>query len=297
MDLLSEYKELYYKEIEHNERLNGKAVICISFLTIIGGGLIFLWTQIEDYYTLLGNQLGTAIALSGAICILSIGSVFLFVVLVRAHIQTPIPCNLALKTVSLLFSVFAMIIAIALLVLRIMNFELEICVLFYFFECWVSVIFFLICIACFIRTFYGYKVHYFPIHQFAVHNQMVYEKCSEKEAECIISERMAQRYINDAIHNRKNNALKSERHKVLIIWIIVTFISVLIAYATNIAVELYKFDELNKREVISMADDEIKVQINKTVSGGNLPPIPEPEIFNENFSLKTKGETPQKPKK
>ena len=34
--LLQEYKELYYKEIEHSERLNSKINVCITFLTILG---------------------------------------------------------------------------------------------------------------------------------------------------------------------------------------------------------------------------------------------------------------------
>ena len=296
MDLLSEYKELYYKEIEHNERLNSKAAICISFLTIIGGGLILVWTQIEDYYVLLGNQLAKAVALSGVICVLFAGAVFLFAVLVRVHIKTLAPKNIALKTTLLLFFIFAMIIAIAWSALCIIDLGVRIYVQLYFLECWASVICFLICITYFIKTFYGYKVHYFPIREFAVHNQKVYESQPEEKAEAIISERMAQRFINDAIHNRKNNVVKSDRHKVLIIWITVTFISVLITYATNVAIELYKFDELNEQEVIAMADDEIKVRI-KAVSSSDLPPIPEPEVFHENFSLKTKGETSQKPKK
>lgn len=47
MDELENYKELYYKEIEYTERLNSKINTCITFLTIIGSGLILVWSQLE----------------------------------------------------------------------------------------------------------------------------------------------------------------------------------------------------------------------------------------------------------
>lgn len=49
MNLLEEYKELYYKEIEFNDRLNNKITTCITFLTVLGSGLIFLWTKTKNY--------------------------------------------------------------------------------------------------------------------------------------------------------------------------------------------------------------------------------------------------------
>lgn len=49
MDLLQEYKELYYKEIEHSERLNNKINTCITFLTIQGSAQILLWTQLKNF--------------------------------------------------------------------------------------------------------------------------------------------------------------------------------------------------------------------------------------------------------
>lgn len=51
-NLLQEYKELYYKEIEFNDRLNNKITTCITFLTILGSSLILLWTQIKNYQML-----------------------------------------------------------------------------------------------------------------------------------------------------------------------------------------------------------------------------------------------------
>ena len=49
MKLLEEYKELYYKEIEFNDRLNNKITTCLTFLTIIGSALIVLWTRFKSY--------------------------------------------------------------------------------------------------------------------------------------------------------------------------------------------------------------------------------------------------------
>lgn len=49
MDLLQEYKELYYKEIEHSERLNNKIGTSISFITVLGSAQILLWTQFKTF--------------------------------------------------------------------------------------------------------------------------------------------------------------------------------------------------------------------------------------------------------
>lgn len=49
MNLLEEYKDLYYKEIEFNDRLNNKITTCITFLTVLGSALILLWTQFKNY--------------------------------------------------------------------------------------------------------------------------------------------------------------------------------------------------------------------------------------------------------
>lgn len=49
MNLLQEYKELYYKEIEFNDYLNNKITTCITFLTILGSAQILLWTQFKDF--------------------------------------------------------------------------------------------------------------------------------------------------------------------------------------------------------------------------------------------------------
>lgn len=49
MDLLQEYKDLYYKEIEHSERLNNKSGMCITFMTVLGSAQVLLWTQFKTF--------------------------------------------------------------------------------------------------------------------------------------------------------------------------------------------------------------------------------------------------------
>lgn len=57
MNLLQEYKELYYKELEYSERLSGKINTCITFLTILGSAQVLLWSQFIcfsiEFYTLI----------------------------------------------------------------------------------------------------------------------------------------------------------------------------------------------------------------------------------------------------
>lgn len=48
MSVLEEYKELYYKEIEYTARLNSKINTCVTFLTIIGSGNIFVWSKLGN---------------------------------------------------------------------------------------------------------------------------------------------------------------------------------------------------------------------------------------------------------
>ena len=51
MNLLEEYKELYYKELEHSDRLNSKISVSLTLLTIIGGGIIFLFQECVTHFS------------------------------------------------------------------------------------------------------------------------------------------------------------------------------------------------------------------------------------------------------
>ena len=48
MNVLEEYKELYYNSLEHSDRLNNKIGNSITFLTLIGTGNILIWSK---YFT------------------------------------------------------------------------------------------------------------------------------------------------------------------------------------------------------------------------------------------------------
>jgi len=50
MDLFREYKDLYYREIENSDRLNGRISTCLSFLTIIGAGDVFIIKELVRQY-------------------------------------------------------------------------------------------------------------------------------------------------------------------------------------------------------------------------------------------------------
>mgnify|MGYP007033191307 CR=1 FL=1 len=50
MDLYREYKDLYYREIENSDRLNSRVSTCLTFLTIIGAGDVFLIRELSRLY-------------------------------------------------------------------------------------------------------------------------------------------------------------------------------------------------------------------------------------------------------
>lgn len=139
VDLLEEYKELYYKEIEHSERLNNKISTCITFLTILGSAQVLLWSQLKKF-----------------------------------------PFNIS-TIVYLLF-------------------------------CVASLVLFGICLYNFVHTFSGYKYNYFPIKDFAEATKTTYEiaggdSVNKKRADNHIYNMYCERFVNDAINNRKCNTV------------------------------------------------------------------------------------------
>lgn len=170
MDLLQEYKELYYKEIEFSDRLNNKITTCITFLTILGSALILLWTQIKNY---------------------------------------------ELFWYTGVYLVFCVIVTIM----------------------------FFICIWMFFRTYSGYKTQLFPIKSYAIQNTNVLNTVvanQKEDAYKLLELRMAERFINDAIHNRELNTVKNNRHRNLIKMIMATFIITFITFSINISIDYYE---------------------------------------------------------
>lgn len=191
MNLLEEYKDLYYKEIEFNDRLNNRISNCITFLTIIGSALILLWSQIKNYEILWYTG------------------------------------------VYLVF-------------------------------CIITTLMFFICILKFFRTYSGYKTHYFPVEEVALQNMRVLNSTPDNQkdnANEILELKMAERFINDAIHNRKLNIEKNNRHRNLICMLMATFIMVFISFTINISIEYYETNyKVNEVQQIYINGGEIHVR-------------------------------------
>lgn len=176
MNLLEEYKDLYYKEIEFNDRLNNKITTCITFLTVIGSALIYLWTQIKDYASCWYTAL-------------------------------------------------------------------------YFIFCLINTIMFFICIFMFFSTYSGYDRPTFPIKDIAVQNMRVLNSVKLKEkdkANKVLEQKMAERFINDAIHNRELNVIKNKKHYCLIRMIMATFMVTFITFGINVSINYYESKAVNE---------------------------------------------------
>lgn len=171
---LDEYKNLYYKEIEHSERLNNKINACMTFLTILGSGQVLLWTQFKNF---------------------------------NLHFYSTI----------------------------------------YICLCVVSLIFFIISSVKFYKSFSGYKYNYFPIKEMAlksieIHNIANASKNANdiKLADDYIYNMYCERFLNDAIKNRKVNIEKNTKHKNLITMICISFIVTAIVFLYGVGIDYYE---------------------------------------------------------
>lgn len=191
MNLLEEYKELYYKEIEFNDRLNNKITTCITFLTVLGSALIYLCTQIKEY-------------------------------------------NLCWYTI--LYLIF----------------------------CTVNVIMFFICIFMFFRAYSGYDRPTFPIKDVATQNMHVLNNVNPNQKDLaikLLEEKMAERFINDAIKNRELNVVKNKKHYWLIRMIMATFVVTFITFAINVSISYYESKtEAENIQEIHIRGGEINVR-------------------------------------
>ncbi|MBC5745863.1 hypothetical protein FMM74_020495 [Lachnospiraceae bacterium MD308] len=175
INLLQEYKELYYKEIEFSERLNNKISTCITFLTILGSALIFLWTRLKEYKMLWYTGIYIAF-------------------------------------------------------------------------CIITSILFCICVIAFFITYSGYKTQMFPIKDYALQNMRVLNSVKteqKQDAYILLEQKMAERFINDAIHNRKLNVTKNNRHRLLIQIIMSTFIFIFLTFSIGVSIDFYESKCIN----------------------------------------------------
>lgn len=95
----------------------------------------------------------------------------------------------------------------------------------------------------FFKTYSGYKTQLFPIKSIAIQNNTVLNSIDETQAEQadkLLAMTMAERFINDAIHNRALNVQKNDRHRNLIKMLTATFIVTFISFAINVSIDYYE---------------------------------------------------------
>lgn len=170
MNILEEYKDLYYKELEFADKLNSKITTCITFITILGSAQALLWTQFKHF------QLCWYTGIYYAICCVS----------------------------TTLFG---------------------------------------ICVYQFVKTYCGYPIDRFPIKSHATQIADVLNRVSSEQREdahIMLEGLMAKSFIESAVHNRKQNVIKNNRHIKLIKLLILTFIITFVAFSTNIMIDYYE---------------------------------------------------------
>jgi hypothetical protein len=165
MDLLSEYKELYHKSIEHSDRLSNKINTTMTQLAAISTGNVFIW---REYFT---TSINTTYLL---LCFTSF---------------------LALITTLFLFY----------------------------------------------RAYSGYTYAYFPTKDMSVKVQQVKNIAKNSQVKsCEVDTRIngmfTRTYLKCAIINTTENMIKTKRHKILSLFLVISFLSLAIAFAFNIAV-------------------------------------------------------------
>ena len=89
----------------------------------------------------------------------------------------------------------------------------------YLILCIMSSVSFIICLIFFYKSYSGYEIHYYPIKEMAIASNETYKlvdngQIKKRQAEKHVRNMMAERYLNDAIHNGEQNRLKNKRQKI-----------------------------------------------------------------------------------
>lgn len=95
----------------------------------------------------------------------------------------------------------------------------------------------------FFRTYSGYDRPTFPIKEVALQNTYVLNNVDpkqKKKANKLLEQKMAERFVNDAIRNRELNITKNRKHYYLIRMIMATFIITFITFAINVSIDYYE---------------------------------------------------------
>ena len=95
----------------------------------------------------------------------------------------------------------------------------------------------------FFRTYSGYDRPTFPIRDVAIQNTHALNDVAPKQrknANKLLEQKMAERFINDAIKNRELNVIKNKKHYYLIRMIMASFIITFITFAINVSIDYYE---------------------------------------------------------
>lgn len=95
----------------------------------------------------------------------------------------------------------------------------------------------------FFRAYSGYDRPTFPIKDIAIQNTKVLNNVdpSQKDnANKLLEQKMAERFVNDAIKNRELNITKNKKHYYLIRMIMATFIITFVTFAINVSIDYYE---------------------------------------------------------
>lgn len=213
VDLLQEYKELYYQEIAHSERLNAKISTSLTLLTALITGEMVLWSDM-------------------------------------------FPLN---------FTILHLL---------------------YLFLCSFSVAPIIFSVKFFLKSYAGYDYQYFPIEKVKdnIQKSIIFAnslKNGQKKLDNHILFMFQQKFSEDAIHNRKQNRLKSENHRLLTVWIMASFLLVVPSLILWIGY-------INPQKRAEQQPFSIIMQGSEVMCDNNdfegFPPIPPSDVFHESFS-------------
>lgn len=106
----------------------------------------------------------------------------------------------------------------------------------------------------FFKTYSGYARPIFPIKDVALQHANVLNSVKpdqQVKANILLEQKMAERFINDAIKNRELNIIKNKKHYYLIRIIMATFIITFITFIINISIDYYetKFAQESVQEI------------------------------------------------
>lgn len=113
-------------------------------------------------------------------------------------------------------------------------------------------------------TYSGYDRPTFPIKDVVTQNMYVLNNVNPSQKDSaikLLEEKMAERFINDAIKNRELNVVKNKKHYWLIRMIMATFVVTFITFAINVSISYFESKtETENIQEIHIQGGEINVR-------------------------------------